>query len=71
MPTRSPRQAARRAGAMGAGDIRVNGPAISRFRPCGCATSFCHLIFCMHGENYNGLFLQTIILALIMIGLID
>ena len=24
-------------------DMRVNGPAISRFNPCGCAASFCYL----------------------------
>jgi hypothetical protein len=67
MPVHSPRQV----GAMGVCDMRVNGPAISCFLPYGCAASFCHLIFCIHGENYTGLFLQTIILALIVIGLID
>jgi hypothetical protein len=30
---------------LGAPVGRMNGLAISRFRPCGCVTSFCYLIF--------------------------
>jgi hypothetical protein len=51
--------------------MRVNGPVISRLDLTGVQLSFATRYFCMHRENYVGLFWQGIILALMVIALVD
>ena len=51
--------------------MRVNGPTISRLDLVGAQLPFATRYFCMHEENYAGLFWRAIILALMVIALVD
>jgi hypothetical protein len=60
----------RLAGRAWAGNMRMNGPMISRFDLADARRPFATQYFCMHGENCASLFWQAIILILMVIALI-